>query len=58
MSGVDCSHWGGGTSVKNLYRDAKWLQGGSLEEDHRQPHAWLHREYADVLPLRIEGGKA
>lgn len=51
--GVSCTHWGGGTSTKPEYAKAKWLQGGSLEEDHIAPHRWLYNEYRDVLPITV-----
>ncbi len=51
--GIDCMHYGGGTSTKPVYRDAKWLQGGGLVSDHEAPHRWLWQEYRDVLPIRI-----
>ena len=51
MVGVDCTHHGGGSSTKPLYRDAKWLQGGSMETDHQLPHKWLYDNYRDVLPI-------
>lgn len=54
MVGVSCTHHGGGTSTKEVYREAKWLQGGSLERDHQQPHEWLYEAYRDVLPLRVK----
>lgn len=53
MVGVSCTHHGGGSSTKPAYREAKWLQGGSLEEDHRQPHRWLYEAYRDVLPIQV-----
>ncbi len=53
MAGVDCLHKGGGSSTKPAYREAKWLQGGTLESDHQEPHVWLMREFSDVLPISI-----
>lgn len=54
MVGVGCIHHGGGTSVKDIYKEAKWLQGGSLEQDHQQPHRWLYEMYRDVLPFQVK----
>ena len=54
MAGVSCTHHGGGSSTKPAYQRAKWLQGGSLEEDHRRPHRWLFDNYRDVLPIRVK----
>ena len=54
MTGVYCTHHGGGSSTKPVYREAKWLQGGTLESDHQEPHRWLYEEYRDVLPIRVE----
>ena len=53
MLGVECTHHGGGTSVRDTYKQAKWLQGGTLESDHQLPHAWLYDEYRDVLPIEV-----
>jgi len=53
MAGVACNHRGGGTSVKPEYRNAKWLQGSTLELDHAIPHRWLYEEYRDVLPIAV-----
>lgn len=53
MVGVSCTHHGGGTSTKPTYREAKWLQGGTLESDHQLPHRWLYEEYRDVLPIMV-----
>jgi hypothetical protein len=52
---VSVTHHGGGSSTKAAYRDAKWLQGGTLDSDHQEPHRYLAREYRDVLPLRVKG---
>ncbi len=54
MVGVSCTHHGGGSSTKPAYREAKWLQGGSLEEDHQQPHRWLYDTYRSTLPLQVK----
>ncbi len=53
MVGVSCWHKGGGSSVKDTYKNAKWLQGHTLESDHEEPHKWIAHEYADVLPLGV-----
>ena len=53
MTGVNCTHHGGGSSTKPTYKKAKWLQGGTLEEDHQRPHRWLFDEYRDVLPIKV-----
>jgi hypothetical protein len=54
MVGADCTHWGGGSSVSPKYKAAAWLQGGSMEEDHRRPHLFLYNEYRDVLPIEVK----
>ena len=51
--GVSCTHHGGGSSVKGVYQEAEWLQGGSTAEDHVRPHKWLYENYRDVLPLDV-----
>lgn len=53
MTGVKCNHYGGGSSTKPTYRNAKWLKGGSLETDHQEPHRWLYESYRDVLPIKV-----
>lgn len=53
MTGVNCTHYGGGTSTKDTYQEAKWLQGGSTQLDHELPHLWLFNEYRDVLPIQV-----
>ena len=50
---VDCIHYGGGTSTKQAYADAPWLQGGTRDMDHTKPHRWLYQEYRDVLPIDV-----
>lgn len=52
-AGLPVTHHGGGSSVKPVYSEAKWLQGGTLESDHRDPHVWLADSYRDVLPLEV-----
>jgi hypothetical protein len=51
MVGVSCTHHGGGSSTKPAYKEAVWLQGGTLESDHQIPHRWIYENYRDVLPL-------
>lgn len=53
MVGASCTHHGGGSSTSPKYRDAAWLQGGSMEEDHARPHRWLYENYRDVLPFSV-----
>jgi hypothetical protein len=53
MTGVSCSHSGGGSSTKPAYREAKWLQGGTLESDHILPHKWLWSQYQSILPIEV-----
>ncbi len=53
MTGVSCTHHGGGTSTKPAYAEAKWLKGGSMETDHTEPHRWLYDNYRDVLPIHL-----
>lgn len=53
MTGISCTHHGGGTSTKESYQDASWLKGGTRDSDHAIPHLWLYREYGDVLPLEV-----
>jgi GT2 family glycosyltransferase len=54
MVGVSVSHHGGGSSTKPTYREAKWLQGHSMEEDHRLPHRWIYETYRGVLPFQVK----
>jgi GT2 family glycosyltransferase len=50
---VSVTHHGGGSSIKPVYAEAAWLQGGTLASDHQRPHDWLWNEYRDVLPLEV-----
>ena len=54
MVGLPCIHAGGGSSIKEGYKKAKWLQGGSIEMDHLIPHIWLADSYRDTLPIEVE----
>ncbi len=51
--GVSCHHAGGQVSTSPLYREAKWLHGGTLEMDHIAPHLWIWDNYRDCLPLSV-----
>lgn len=53
MIGRDCHHAGGATSTKPTYRDAKWLNGVTLADDHREPHELIYQYFRHVLPIRI-----
>ncbi len=53
MVGVSVTHHGGGTSTKDSYQHAKWLQGGDTIRDHQDPHVWLANEFRDVLPFHV-----
>lgn len=50
---ASCWHEGGQSSTSDLYKNAAWLVGGTLEEDHRSPHQYIYETYRDYLPLRI-----
>lgn len=51
--GLRTTHFGGGSSTKKVYSDAKWLQGGDMAKDHQLPHKWLYEAYRDVLPVKV-----
>jgi len=53
MTGIDCTHHGGGSSAGRSYPTARWLQGGTMQSDHQIPHRWLYEEYRDVLPVEV-----
>jgi hypothetical protein len=53
MTGTSCLHTGGGVKDVGNYATAPWLQGGTMQTDHREPHRWLYEEYRDVLPIRV-----
>jgi GT2 family glycosyltransferase len=53
MTGISCTHHGGGTSTSQKYADARWLIGGSRELDHQLPHKYIYNEFRDVLPIEI-----
>lgn len=52
--GVNCTHFGGGTSTKAEYVD--WLKerGRTPEQDHLEPHIWLADRYRDLLPYHVK----
>ena len=50
---ASCWHEGGQSSTSDLYRNAGWLAGGTLAEDHQAPHRWIYSTYRDCLPLRV-----
>lgn len=54
MVGASVTHHGGGSSTKPTYAKAAWLKGGSMEQDHIQPHRFIWDEYRDVLPLEVQ----
>lgn len=51
--GVDCTHFGGGTSTKVEY--ANWCKenGTTMEREHQEPHRFIYDEFRDLLPLRV-----
>lgn len=51
--GVNCTHFGGGTSTKGEYVD--WLKdrGRTPEQDHAEPHVWLYERYRDLMPFEV-----
>lgn len=51
--GASCTHHGGGTSTREEYNNALWLQGGNTTSDHTAPHCWLYETYRDVLPIDV-----
>lgn len=53
LVGASCTHHGGGSSTKEVYAQAPWLLGGSVQTDHTEPHLWLYNEYRDVLPVEV-----
>lgn len=53
MCGIDVAHFGGGTSVKPIYQQARWLQGGSVASDHILPHRFLFEEFRNDLPIKV-----
>lgn len=53
MVGASCTHHGGGSSTTEAYAKAPWLQGGSMETDHTEPHLFLYNKYRDVLPIEV-----
>lgn len=49
--GVECRHWGGGTSTKEEYQKTLRNFGVTGEEDHQAPHRWLWERFKEVLPV-------
>ncbi len=52
--GVNCTHWGGGTSTTADYVQDCRDRGTSVEREHTEPHTWCYNEFRDMLPLRIK----
>ncbi len=50
---AELDHRGGSSSTSPIYREAAWLAGGTLEDDHRAPHRWIYETYRECLPIRI-----
>lgn len=53
MVGVDCTHYGGGTSTKAEYVEALRERGRTVEQDHTEPHVFLYEQFRHLLPLRV-----
>jgi len=51
--GIECHHHGGRSSTSPGYRNARWIQGGTLESEHILPHQWIFDSYRDVLPIEV-----
>lgn len=52
--GIDCDHYGGGTSTKAEYIEWCRENGTTPEREHIEPHLWQYEEFRDVLPVRVE----
>lgn len=52
--GCRCLHKGGQSSTSEMYRNAKWLQGGNMIGDHQRPHRWLYDSYRQILPIVVK----
>lgn len=53
MTGLECTHHGGGTSTKKEYVDWCTEQGTTPEREHAEPHVWLYDRYRDLLPFHV-----
>lgn len=53
MVGVDCTHFGGGTSITPEYMEWCKEHGTTSEREHQEPHVTIYNEFRDVLPLRV-----
>lgn len=53
MTGISCTHHGGGTSTTAEYAQSCRDWGTTIEREHQEPHIWLYSRYQDLLPLRI-----
>lgn len=53
MTGLECTHHGGGTSTKKEYVDWCEAQGTTPALEHSQPHLWLFDRYRDLLPFHV-----
>lgn len=55
MVGVECTHYGGGTSTKASYADWCKKNNTTPELEHLRPHRWMYDEFRDLLPLWAAG---
>ncbi len=54
MVGVECDHFGGGTSTSPAYREWCKRNGTTMALEHSEPHKWQYDFFRDVLPLRVK----
>ena len=53
MTGISCTHHGGGTSTSPEYIDWCKERGTTPEREHREPHAFIYEAFREVLPVRV-----
>ena len=53
MTGISCTHHGGGTSTGPEYIDWCKERGTTPECEHQEPHRFIYENFREVLPVRV-----
>ena len=53
MTGISCTHHGGGTSTSPEYIDWCRERGTTPEREHELPHRFIYESFREVLPVRV-----
>ncbi len=53
MTGIACTHHGGGTSCSKEYIEWCTANNTTPALEHSEPHKWLYNRYRDILPFKV-----